>query len=191
MWDLPFPALLSKSSVSSPSAFCMSVSQMHPLCSWLSDHLFRGCRYSISLAGGGLGFFVHRRTWVRSHPPCSLHVVCAAPVRQASRWQGAHPSCFLLDSGKAASADPSRVSSSLSESHGDASGSGAEHIRLLFPENSHHCLRCCSAITSPLCNFLPPQVPTLQVLIPALDDNGAPPGPFPGWCAPPLPPPRH
>lgn len=75
----------------------------------------------------------------------------------------------------------------LSESQGDASGSGAELIPLLFPANSHHCLRCCSIISSPLCNFLPPQVPTLQVLIPALDDNGAPPGPLPGWCACPPP----
>ena len=36
-------------------------------CFYLSDHLFRGCRYSIYLTGGGLGFFVHRQTWARSH----------------------------------------------------------------------------------------------------------------------------
>ena len=131
----------------------------------------------------GTGILCSQTNLSQEPPPlCSLHTLCAAPVGQSSRWQGVHPSRFILDSGKAASADPSHVSSSLSQSQGDASGSGAELILFLFLATSHHSLRCCSIITSPLCNFLPPQVPTLQAFIPALDANVAPPGPLPGWC---------
>lgn len=175
--SLPFACQFHRGKWCIFSAFALCV-----FCFYLSDHLLRGCRCPIYLEAGDWDSLLTGKPGPGATTSLQpAHALCCAR-RPGQQVAGCPSFSFSTEFRESSKRGPLTLSSSLSQSQGDASDSGAELIPFLFPANSHHSLRCYSVITSLLCNFLPPQVPTLQAFIPALDANGAPPGPHPGWC---------
>lgn len=168
IWGLLFPTCSpscpAKSRVSSCSAFSLSMTQrevLNLLCfccsSHLSDHLFRGCRYSTSQRGdlkSSDSLFTAKAARATASPQPAL-----SACQQVAECPS-FPGSFITDSQGVhrAAAGPACAFSLLYTSQRGAFGSGVELITFLFPAGSHCHLERLLSLPAP--SPFPPSVGT-------------------------------